>query len=916
MIFRFIQGIGILFIIVSVNVHSQEAVNRNIMISSFKSLDNKRVSPEISSKIQAEFKTFAKERRYTIFTDNSDSIEQLLAKAKSANASLLIDGYYRKKEAGNLELYVQVYDVNNGSVIDAHHANFEYPELDNIKLDSKEIQKTDDEIISDVAKKTVLKLNNNPNKKVRTENIEDSLISQPVYKVNKFNIGREDTAKSSEEVFKLLQESENVVVTASRTKESLTDVPASTIVITEKDIRNRGYMSIDEILHDLPGFDTIMTQGTDYTTFYQRGYRTPFASRTLFMINGVVENDLWAQVATITRQYPVSNIKRIEVIYGPASAVYGPNAFLGIINVITKDGKDLGDGKKYEAKTSFQYGGGAYNGKSVDAAVNTKLGDLTVAFSAKHYEGTDPDLSNRGGYQSNYWVGNPYAWGPILAYGDAGKPFGKYVDPVNNTGGILQVGYKTLKFGLTQWVKNEGYGPVYPNDKAQPGVMWSKASSHYSIENNVDITSKLNSYTLTVFRDNRIFGGWAEADDFPYNGKNPYSTVSLTSWNSRSKSILFNQNIEYKFNSNFKLITGVKVEFKRLTKEYDVPGYYRSYSSRDIFNTSLNPEYEGGYANRPSTDPVYYPPPGPKTEMPDANTIGTWDRGGFLLGIMDLGKLRLSPGIRYDQNSIYGHSINPRATAVYKPTDRNAIKLLYGEAFNEPSPLQLFGGFSGRQSDLNLRPEKAKTYEAIYMHQFKYFSNEFSIYYSKYENVIKESAKNAGRRKVYGFEYKLKFTFPNFINKSENIGLYFYYTYTEALSSINYDHKLAPIVSDAWMSGDTALRQYEYLYPEYSPNLPRSENFTTLGDIAPHKFSTGINLPIGEKFNFNLRANYVGKRQFYSRNPLNEQGKTLSPYTVLNGAINYVVNEYGFITLKVLYQTPKKTSHLGNKLYI
>ncbi len=649
--------------------------------------------------------------------------------------------------------------------------------------------------------------------------------------------------------------------------------------------------------------DVINTNGTDYNIIYQRGYRTPLTTRTLFMVNGIIQNDLWAQVATITRQYPVSNIKRIEVIYGPASAVYGPNAFLGIINVITKDGKEL-NSNGVSGKVSAQFLGGSFKGYSVDGAANAKIGDLTIVTSAKRYEGEDPDLSKRGMYQSNYWSQNPYIWGPILYQSNGGVPMGKYKDPVNDWGNFTNVTYKTLKFGLTIWDKLEGYGPYYPSDKSQPAALWGKRQVHFNVENDVELSSKVRSFTQIVVKDDRIYGNWAEADDYPYTGKDMFSSVSFTRWNTRSKSLLANQNLELQVNNNVKLISGLKVEYKKLTKEYDIPGYYSSFSSVPLLNPDINPsikkEYPSGFGVVSSTELFYLRPPSPKAEMPDENTIGTIDRGAFLLSIIEIGKIRLSPGVRYDHNSIYGQSVNPRVTGIYRITENKAIKLLYGEAFNEPQPRQLFGAWSGRTADINLKPEKARSYEIIYFQQGKGLLNEFSLYYSRYENVIKESAKNAGKRRIYGFEYRLKYSFENFIPRSDQVSVYFNYTFTESLSSIYYDHKLAPnIKTEAWMEGETFLGQYEYLYPDLSPNLPRKQKYTTLGDIAPHKFNVGINLPILESWNINLRGNYIGKRQLYGRNPLRDKGITTSPYFLLHLTITYTLKEYGYISFKV-----------------
>ena len=137
-----------------------------------------------------------------------------------------------------------------------------------------------------------------------------------------------------EELFKMsAKDLMNIKVTlASGVEESLIDAPAAMIIITSDDIKQRGYTSLNEVLMDIPGFDISVTNGADYMTAYQRGYRTSYTQRTLLMIDGKVDNHLWSHNANISRQYPLTNVKRISVLYGPASAVYGANAFLGIIN--------------------------------------------------------------------------------------------------------------------------------------------------------------------------------------------------------------------------------------------------------------------------------------------------------------------------------------------------------------------------------------------------------------------------------------------------------------------------------------------------------------------------------------------------------------------------------------------------------
>lgn len=909
----------IFLLIFGFSLYSQGRNEKKITLGEFspyKSARNSKIEEDIKSSLIAKLEGSG----YSVQESSAGSIPGKVQDSKKQKSDYMVSGYYTKKEGKNLEIYAQIYDPDSGKVIDAVSISQKIPELEGIELDKEEMKTSDDEVIDQAVEKTVIRIRSNPKKKVRFNNITENISTKEIGKDINFPLAKEDIAKQSEDVFKLLEDTK--IVTASRSAESLMDVPATTMVITEQDFKNRGYTSLGDIFRDLPGVDFIGQQGTDNGVIYMRGYRTPFTSRVLLMIDGVLENDLWAQVATPDRMYPISNIKRVEVIYGPASAVYGPNAFQGIVNIITKDGSENG-GKTITGKTSFMYGSGPQ--WAVDGGVTSQIGDFRLAMSARKVEGVDSNknVSNYG-YNTQFWINNPLIWGPVLLYGSGGEPFGKFSDPVNDWGTIIRLSYKTLKVGANITNKYEGYGAQYPGDKSQPNSMWGKTGKNIYAENVVEITSKLSSYSLIVYRDSRIYGDWAEADGYGYgNDLTSFdSYVSFTRWNQISRSGLANQNIEYKFNPNFKLMFGLKYEFKKLTKSYDIPGYWWGdsyFSSIDFLNPNVNVGVEdtfpNGYAIGLSSDPYILKGPSPKKNMPDENTIGTYDRGGFLLSTIDVGKFRFSPGIRYDRNSIYGQSINPRMTGIYKMNDRNAFKLLYGEAFNEPSPLNLFGGYAGRTADLRLKPEKEKTTEAIYMYRGKKISNELSIYYSRYDNVIKESAENAGKRRIYGLEYKFRWNVRNFINKSPPIRLYAYYTYTLALADTYYDHNIGE-----WKQGVTPLGEYEYLFPDEAQFIPRKRKYTNLGDIAPHKINLGINLPVKQLFVFNLRGNYVSRREFYSRNALQDNGpiidiedidallrrivqqqdKNLDPYFVVDAAITMNFKHYGYFTFRVL----------------
>ena len=151
----------------------------------------------------------------------------------------------------------------------------------------------------------------------------------------------------------------------------------------------------EAVLHDLPGFDISRGNGDVYSNIYQRGYRSSATDRTLLLVDGIEQNSLHSNIAYLSRQYPLSNIERVEVVYGPASMVYGPNAFSGVINVITTQPYDLADeGQSLAGRLQAGYGG------SSTSHVDGTFGGSTDAFSwsltARGFRSDEQDLSAYG----------------------------------------------------------------------------------------------------------------------------------------------------------------------------------------------------------------------------------------------------------------------------------------------------------------------------------------------------------------------------------------------------------------------------------------------------------------------------------------------------------------------------------------
>lgn len=122
------------------------------------------------------------------------------------------------------------------------------------------------------------------------------------------------------------------------------EAPASVSIISHEDIQNYGYNDIGELLNAVR--DLYITYDRNYTYLGIRGYGRPtdYNNRVGVMVNGVVLNEnLWGAAPIGTELYGlnIDMVERVEVIRGPASALYGNYPMLGMINIVMQGGKSL-----------------------------------------------------------------------------------------------------------------------------------------------------------------------------------------------------------------------------------------------------------------------------------------------------------------------------------------------------------------------------------------------------------------------------------------------------------------------------------------------------------------------------------------------------------------------------------------------
>lgn len=134
-----------------------------------------------------------------------------------------------------------------------------------------------------------------------------------------------------------LEELMNIsIVTASKREESIQSTPSTVTVVTQQQITDRHYINLIDLLQDLPGFD--IQKATDETRYHNITFRGHLGNnKFLILQNGIRIDSPTGEIIPVADNFPLYNAKQIEILYGPAAALYGADAFGGVINIITKE---------------------------------------------------------------------------------------------------------------------------------------------------------------------------------------------------------------------------------------------------------------------------------------------------------------------------------------------------------------------------------------------------------------------------------------------------------------------------------------------------------------------------------------------------------------------------------------------------
>ena len=181
-------------------------------------------------------------------------------------------------------------------------------------------------------------------------------------------------AQTTEEDLALAYGDKSTISIATGSPQSITRAPAVASVITARDIAAMGATDLDQVLESVPGLHVSMTSIALTPIYSFRGIFTNHNPQVLVLVNGIpITNAFLGDRGQVWGGMPLENVARIEVIRGPGSALYGADAFSGVINIITKTAADI-NGTEYGLRA------GSFNSRDGWIQHGGKLGALDAAF--------------------------------------------------------------------------------------------------------------------------------------------------------------------------------------------------------------------------------------------------------------------------------------------------------------------------------------------------------------------------------------------------------------------------------------------------------------------------------------------------------------------------------------------------------
>lgn len=321
------------------------------------------------------------------------------------------------------------------------------------------------------------------------------------------------------------------VSTASKYEQTAREIPASITIVTREEIGEYGFMSLMEILSMVRS--TYISDDREYQRLGVRGFSRPGSdnNRVLLMIDGHVYNENIFGGANLGPELLALNVRRIErveFIRGPSSALYGNNALLGVINIITNRGKNI-NGLSLDASS------GSFGLLQSGFIGGFKKGDFEVQFSGQGGRTTGQQL-----YYEEY--------DDSTSDGIADK-----VDGMMFGGLSTRMTYKGLTLNIMGGARSSGiptgnYETLFNDPRARTKDQRGFVELGYQ----KDLSPKLN-FSADISLDGYIYDA-----DFPYDS---ITDVGLSTEGARGFWTTLETMLRYDIKSNSRLLVGGQYQY-------------------------------------------------------------------------------------------------------------------------------------------------------------------------------------------------------------------------------------------------------------------------------------------------------------------------------------------------------------------
>ncbi len=214
----------------------------------------------------------------------------------------------------------------------------------------------------------------------------------------------------------LSQLSDITITSATKSSQKIIEIPSTIRVVTASDIQEKGYITLEDVLADLPGFQFRNTLGLNSYVF-QRGIPSQ-NNLTLVLVDGIQINELNSGGFYAGGLFNLADVERIEVVYGPASVAYGTNAVAGIINIVTR-GFNPDGGKVSGTIGSFSTlkGNGYYATGNTDTTLNLRISCMVRTTQKADLKGKAGDnnwTDEMDNFEHDYSIGLKIGAGEFL----------------------------------------------------------------------------------------------------------------------------------------------------------------------------------------------------------------------------------------------------------------------------------------------------------------------------------------------------------------------------------------------------------------------------------------------------------------------------------------------------------------------